>query len=95
MNPELFFRSGAAADLILAILAFEFAVRALIRLRTGRGASVAATFWRIAPGACLVVALRLALTLAEWPWLALALAAAGVCHLTEAILGARGRISDQ
>ena len=95
MNAELFFRSGAAADLILAVLAGELVVRAVLRIRNGRGVSIANSFWRIAPGACLVVALRLALTSAAWHWLALALAAAGLCHLVDAIRRARSPAGDQ
>lgn len=95
MNPDEFFRSGAAADMILVVLALEFFVLASIRLKTGGGTSIADAFWRIAPGACLVVALRLALTCANWRWLALSLAAAGLCHLADAIRLAKRAVADQ
>lgn len=38
---------------------------------------------RLAPGALMILALRLALTDAAWPWIALALAASFPAHLAD------------
>ena len=73
-----FFASGAAADLILAVMAAE-ALFLLIMRRMAAGAVLAA----ILPGALIVVALRGALTGADWPWIALPLALAFPAHLAD------------
>ncbi|TKD52269.1 hypothetical protein FBR43_12025 [Sphingomonas baiyangensis] len=72
-----FFASGHAADLILAILAAE----ALLLRR--RGWPVIRILTRLGPGALMIVALRLALTEAAWPWIAVALALSFPLHLAD------------
>jgi hypothetical protein len=71
-----FFASGAAADLILAILAAEALLLVALR-RMSAWTALAA----ILPGALIVLALRGALTGADWPWIALPLALAFPAHL--------------
>jgi hypothetical protein len=71
------FTSGRIADLILLTVALEFAIFAW----RGRGPGLAAValdlVFALAPGACLVAALRVALTGASWigvaVWVTLAL----------------------
>ncbi len=48
-----------------------------------RGLSLAATLRLLAPGLCLLLALRGALAGAAWPYVPAALAAAGVAHLLD------------
>jgi hypothetical protein len=83
--PDLasFFASGHAADLVLAVLAME----ALLLRRAGRPAIDVALL--LLPGACMMLALRAALVGADWPWIALALAASFPVHLAD--LMRRGR----
>jgi len=74
------FASGAVADVILAAMAVEFlilVVRAPAAVRARRAATLAIA---LAPGACLALALRFALTGAPWPWIAAALAASLPLH---------------
>jgi hypothetical protein len=49
----------------------------------GRRWGWAAATWRLLPGAMMIVALRLALTGAAWPWIALALALSFPPHLID------------
>jgi uncharacterized membrane protein YjjP (DUF1212 family) len=82
-----FFASGAAADLILLILAAEAVLLRATRRMTAAGAILA-----VLPGALLVLALRAALTGADWPWIALPLALSFPAHLADlAGRGARAR----
>ena len=72
------FAQGHAADIVLAVMLAELA------WLTRRGSwSVAAAGLRLAPGALMVVALRCALTGADWPWIALALALSFPFHLAD------------
>jgi hypothetical protein len=74
-----FFARGHAADLALLALAVEFIV--LTRLR-GR-ARLLDRALALLPGACLLLALRAALTGAPWPWVAAFLAASFPFHLAD------------
>jgi hypothetical protein len=76
------FARGHAADLILLVLAGEW-------LWLGRRWGRAAATWRLLPGAMMIVALRLALTGADWRWIALALAASFPPHLIDLSHGRR------
>lgn len=71
-----FFRSGHAADLLLAVLAVEWL---LLARRWGRRRASAA----VLPGAFFALALRSALTGAAWPWIAASLIAAGAAHAVD------------
>jgi hypothetical protein len=80
---QTFFHSGRVADLILVVMAVEFA------FLYGRGRSrpdpVRATdlLFAIGPGACIVLALRAALTGAAPVWIGAALAASLPLHLAD------------
>lgn len=82
MNAALagFFRSGHAVDLVLAVIVLEFAW-----LSVRRRGPMLALILALAPGACLLLALRAALTGAGWPWVALALAASFPFHIADLI----------
>lgn len=78
---EGFFRSGLVADLILLVLALEFAALALHRARTGRGVAPGALLPFLLAGAGFALALRAALTGQGWAWVAAPLGAAFLAHL--------------
>jgi len=78
---EALFSSGRVADLVLAVMAIEFALLAVARRRRDPPGPLAPLAWTFASGAALVVALRFALTDAGWPWIAAALSAALVAHM--------------
>jgi hypothetical protein len=73
-----FFSSGHAVDMVLAVLALEVAAFRLLRRPGWINALVAA-----APGACLLLALRSALTGQDWLWTALWLALSLPFHLAD------------
>lgn len=78
-----FFHSGHAADLILFIMAIELIVlswRARARRRRGLVTDIV---FAMAPGACLVLALRNALTGSGWVWIAAPLAVSLPFHLAD------------
>lgn len=74
-----FFSSGRVADLVLVVLAVE----ALILAGRGRGRSRLTVLIAALPGAFLVLAVRAALTGADWRWTAFWLAAAFPAHLAD------------
>ncbi len=76
-----FFAGGHAVDLVLAVLAAEFL---WLNLRPGapRGRMLDRVL-ALAPGACLMLALRAALTSAPWPWVAAAVTASLPFHLAD------------
>ncbi|HEU0045663.1 hypothetical protein [Sphingomonas sp.] len=71
------FASGHAVDVVLAVLALELVW--LVR----RGWAPRHAVLRLAPGALMLLALRAALTGAEWPWIALPLALSFPVHLAD------------
>lgn len=75
------FASGDIVDLILALVAAEALVLAALRRWTGRGPPLGALLGNLLAGACLLLALRAALTGAPWQTTAGWLAAAFVAHL--------------
>jgi hypothetical protein len=77
------FETGHAADLVLAVFALEAIWLIAARRLTWRSTAAA-----LLPGVAIVLALRGALTGADWPWIAAALALALPLHLTD--LGQRG-----
>ena len=77
-----FFSSGHAVDLILAILVVEAVVLTTLGWR-GRRWSVLDLLLALGPGACLLLAVRGALTGAHWPLVAFALAASFPLHLAD------------
>jgi hypothetical protein len=75
------FSSGHIVDLILAFMAAEWA--AMAAWRRGRSGAALDAVFALLPGACLLLALRGALTGAGWTavagWLAVSLA----CHVSD------------
>ena len=79
-----FLLSGRAVDLVLLVIAAEFV--GLLALRRKVWQRVAPDlFFALMPGVFLLVALRLALTGAEWHWIALAVAASFPFHITDLV----------
>jgi hypothetical protein len=80
------FASGRAIDLVLALIALEFAVLAWRRRRgASPGAAILDVVFWLAPGACLLMALRCALTGASWTFIWAWLAAALPLHVADLI----------
>ena len=75
------FASGRAVDLVLLVLAAEWA---WLTWRPGspRGRTVDRAL-ALLPGACLLLALRAALTGAPWPWVAAGVTASLPFHLAD------------
>lgn len=71
------FASGHAADLILAVLAAEFV---WLVVRGGKALDVALA---LGPAVLIILALRGALTGAQWPLIALPLAASFPVHIAD------------
>jgi lysylphosphatidylglycerol synthetase-like protein (DUF2156 family) len=71
------FATGRIVDLILVFMLLEGAALAAF----ARGVRVSGILWNLAAGGCLLLALRCALTGAEWPWIAAALLAALAGHV--------------
>lgn len=80
------FASGRIVDVIVALVAVEALVLVAVRLRFGRGPSTGALLSNLASGAALMLAVRAALTGADWPIVAAWLLAALIAHLTEMMI---------
>jgi hypothetical protein len=80
------FQSGHAADLVIAVLFVEYLWLTAVK---GRGAAEVAAF--LLPAALMMLALRGALTGADWSWIALPLAAAFPVHMLD--LARRGAVT--
>lgn len=72
------FASGRAVDVVLAVIVLE-----LVWLTARRGWSLGDALLRLGPGALMLVALRAALTAADWRWIALALLLSFPVHLAD------------
>ncbi len=68
------------ADAIAVFVVAEALVLLAYRRLTGRGVAARALLPNLAAGFFLLLALGAALRTAPWPWIAAALAAAGVAH---------------
>jgi hypothetical protein len=79
---ESLFSSGRVADLILIVLIIE-AIWLLSRRHYRHPGAAIDVIVAMLPGACLVLALRAALTGSDWRWIALALAASFPAHLLD------------
>lgn len=77
------FASGRVVDLILGLTLLEGLALALLHRRTGRGVAPADLVPNLLAGACLLLAVRGALTGAWWGWVALLLAASLLAHLAD------------
>jgi hypothetical protein len=75
--------SGRIVDLILALMVLEGIVLIAYNRRTGRGVAPVDLLVNLFAGACLLLALRAALTGLWWRWTALWLAAALLAHLAD------------
>jgi hypothetical protein len=80
-----FFASGHAVDLVLLVIVAEFAFLSLRPRRAGAQASIVDRLLALAPGVCLLLALRAALVGAGWMWVALALAASFPFHIADLV----------
>lgn len=77
------FASGRVIDVILALIVLEVIALVFLRMAKGRAVPLTGLLLTIAAGACLMLAVRAALTGADWPWIALALTAALAAHLAD------------
>ena len=83
MSLPALFASPHIVDLVLAVIVLEFA---WLQLRPGAPRNRGATLDRalaLAPGACLLLAVRAALAGMAWPWTPLCLAASLPFHLAD------------
>lgn len=78
-----FFTSGRVVDLVLAFVLMEAALLYVLYRWTGRGLAPAVLLSLLIPGACLLLALRAALTDASWMLVALWLLLSLVAHLAD------------
>ena len=83
MGFSRLFSSGHAVDLVLIVMAAEFAYLSLRRRRFGRRSSVIDRILVFAPGVFILLALRAALTGAGWVWIAAPLAASFPFHIAD------------
>lgn len=77
------FASGRIVDAILALVALEALLLVAYLRRTADGPAPLAVLGNLAAGFCLLLALRAAIGGFGWPWMALALLAAGIAHLAD------------
>ncbi len=77
------FQSGRVADIILAVMVIEAVVLGARSLRGGRGPGVVEILANLAAGACLVMALRAALTGAPYPIIGAFLMGSFAAHLVD------------
>lgn len=80
---ESLFASGRIVDLALAVLLAEAALLSLLYWRKGRAAEALRLLPVLVAGACLLAALRAALTGGAWPVMALSLTGALLAHLAD------------
>ena len=77
------FATGRIVDLILGLMVLEGLGLVLYRHKTGSGIAAKALAANLLAGGCLLLAVRLALAGAQWPWVSLWLAAALLAHLAD------------
>jgi hypothetical protein len=77
------FNSGRIVDLVLGLMLIEAVVLLVWHRTPGRYRAWLGT---LTAGACLLLALRAAMTDAGWLWIALALSAAGIAHTADLLL---------
>ena len=77
------YASGAIVPIILAGIALEAAVLAILFQRTGRGVPPAILLPNLAAGACLIAAAGAALRGWWWGWVGALLLAGGVLHVVD------------
>lgn len=77
------FADGTIIDLVLGLTVLEALALAVWFRRSGRGIAPADVLGIVAPGLGLMLALRAALTGADWRWVALCMLAALAAHLID------------
>lgn len=77
------FSNGHIVDLIGLVMVAETILLSVHRMLTGHGIAPLALLSALAPGICLLLALRLALTGAPWGLMAVCLTAAGILHVCD------------
>lgn len=87
---QAFIESGLAVDLILAVIAVELCVLVVWPGQSGRVRAAVDALFTLGPGACLLLALRAALTGAGWMWVALWLASSFPLHVIDLLRRRRG-----
>jgi len=78
-----FFASARAVDLVLAVVVLEALSLAIYHARTRRGLAPRDYLANLVAGACLLLAVRAALTHAPWIWIAFFLVAALPAHVAD------------
>ncbi len=78
---EALFNSGRVVDLALVVMALMTASVWVYRRATGRLVPIMDMAWTAGAGACLLLALRAALTEAAWPWVAVFMTAALIAYV--------------
>jgi hypothetical protein len=79
------FATGHIIDLILVLMVVEAVGLAAYARASGRGLRLSDVGVTLASGVALMLAVRAALVGAGWPWVALALTAALIAHITDLI----------
>ena len=77
------FTSGRIIDIILALVVVEFAALIFWKRFVGSGPRRKLVLANILAGASLLLAVRLALVAAEWPWIAACLSLALIAHVAD------------
>jgi len=85
-----FFESGRVVDLILAVMAVEF-IFLMARGGSPKLVKAGRLLLAFAPGICLLLALRAALTDAGWIWIAMWLAASFPFHIADLVVRSPSR----
>jgi hypothetical protein len=78
-----FFAHGHAVDLVLAVIFIEFVTLSILSARSSN--LTINRFLAFAPGVCLLLALRAALTGSDWIWVAAFLTASFPVHVADLI----------
>lgn len=79
------FASGAAVDVVLAVIAVEFAALVLLAPAAHRARTALNLLFTLAPGALILLALRAALTGEGWMMIAFWLAASFPVHIVDLV----------
>ena len=80
MNLQQLYQGPLVVDIAIGFITLETLLLWAFHTWTGRGLAVADCILTIISGACLMLALRCALTPEGWPGMALFLIAAGMAH---------------
>ncbi|MCF7984074.1 MAG: hypothetical protein K9L70_06695 [Thiohalocapsa sp.] len=80
---QTLFETGRIIDLILLMVIAEAALIAWYRRRTGHGAALAELWPTLLSGACLLGALRVALSDGWWGWIAAAVTLSLFAHVAD------------